>query len=47
MKKKSEVEKILETIPMAKMGKHGVMLEFDLSRKKPEKPKQEVNNMYR
>lgn len=37
----------LAGIPYAEMGKHGVKLELDLSRRAPEKPKPETNTMYR
>ena len=47
LKKKTAVEKILKDIPYAKMGKHGVKLELDLSKRAPEKPKETQNNMYR
>lgn len=47
LKKKTDVEKILKDIPYAEMGKHGVKLELDLSKRAPEKPKQTQDNMYR
>ena len=44
MKKKIDP---LAGIPYAKMGKHGVRLELDLSKRAPEKKKEETNTMYR
>ena len=37
----------LADIPYAEIGKHGVRLELDLSKRAPEKPKNEANMMYR
>jgi len=46
-KKKLTAKEILDSIPYADMGKHGVRLELDLSKRAPEKPRLEPNTMYR
>jgi hypothetical protein len=46
MKKKKKTDP-LAGIPYAELGKHGVRLELDLSKRAPEKPKPEPNSMYR